>query len=61
MNKEKPLTTWTTKTEGITFGQTLSKIEMGNFSIYVEKRFNWFNKLIFKLLFGLKVEDVSDE
>ena len=33
-----------------------SKITIGNIEIYLEKKFNWFNRLMFKLLFGLNVE-----
>lgn len=61
MNEERPIMTRTFKTEGVTFGKPLSKIILGNFTIFLEKKFNWFNKLMFKLLFGLKVEDVDHE
>ena len=38
-----------------------SKITIGNMEIYLEKKFNWFNKLMFKLLFGLEVEILGEK
>ena len=37
-----------------------SKITIGNIEIYLEKRFNWFNRLMFKWLFGLDVTLLGD-
>ena len=34
----------------------LSKLIVGNITIYLDKKFNWFNRLMFKLLFGLRLE-----
>lgn len=33
-----------------------SKLIVGNITIYLDKKFNWFNRLMLKLLFGLEVE-----
>lgn len=41
--------------------QPKSKITIGNIEIYLEKRFNWFNRLMFKLLFGLEIEILGDK
>lgn len=36
-----------------------SKIELGNITIFVTKKFNWFNRLMLRLVFGLKIEGVG--
>lgn len=38
-----------------------SKITIGNIEIYLEKRFNWVNRLMIKWLFGLEVEILGDK
>ncbi len=38
-----------------------SKIVLGNFTIFLEKKFNWFHRLMIKLVFGIKVEKVGDD
>lgn len=37
-----------------------SKIIIGRMEIYLEKHFNWFNKLMFKIFFGLKIENIKN-
>ena len=37
-----------------------SKLIVGNITIYLDKKFNWLNKLMLRLLFGLKLEKVGD-
>lgn len=32
---------------------------LGNVNIYNTKRFNWFNKLMFKLCFGIIIKDIK--
>ena len=36
-----------------------SKIELGNITIFVTKKFNWFNRLMLRLVFGLKIEGLD--
>ena len=36
-----------------------SKLVLGNFTIYFEKHFNWFNRLMLRLVFGLNIEKVN--
>ena len=36
-----------------------SKLIVGNITIYLDKKFNWFNRLMFKLLFGLRLEKIG--
>ena len=38
-----------------------SKIVLGNFTIFLEKKFNWFNRLMIKLVFGINIEKVDDK
>lgn len=38
-----------------------SKIIIGNFTIMLTKKFNWFNRLMLKLIFGLKVKNIKGE
>ena len=37
-----------------------SKIVVGNITIMLEKKFNWFNRLMFKLVFGIKIENIKE-
>lgn len=37
-----------------------SKIVIDNFTIYLTKKFNWFNRLMINLIFGLKIEKIKD-
>ena len=37
-----------------------SIFEIGNIKIYNIKRFNWFNRLMFKLVFGIKIKKIKD-
>ena len=37
-----------------------SKLVFGNVSIMLTKKFNWFNRLMFKLVFGIKIEKIGD-
>lgn len=36
-----------------------SKLVIGNFTVYFAKHFNWFNRLMLKLVFGLNIEVVK--
>ena len=38
-----------------------SKLIVGNITIYLDKKFNWFNRLMLKLLFGLRLEKIGDK
>lgn len=38
-----------------------SKIVIGNFTIFLEKKFNWFHRLMIKLVFGIKIEKVDEQ
>lgn len=38
-----------------------SILEIGNIKIYNIKKFNWFNRLMFKLFFGIKIEKVGSD
>lgn len=38
-----------------------STLEIGNIKIYNIKKFNWFNRLMFKLVFGIKIENIKEE
>ncbi len=37
-----------------------SKILVGNLTIMNTKHFNWLNKLMFKIFFGIKIEDYKE-
>ena len=37
-----------------------SILEIGNIKIYNIKRFNWLNKLMFKLIFGISIKDIKE-
>lgn len=55
-------TTWCeyTNIETIQLPKNKSKLVLGNFDIYFDKKFNWFNRLMLKLVFGLNIENVKD-
>lgn len=38
-----------------------SKIVIDNFTVFLEKKFNWFNRLMIKLVFGIKIEKCGDD
>lgn len=37
-----------------------SKLVIGNLSIMFTKKFNWFHRLMLKLVFGLNVENIKE-
>ena len=37
-----------------------SKLNFGGVDIFLTKKFNWFNRLMLRLVFGLKIEKVDD-
>lgn len=37
-----------------------SILKIGNMKIYNTKKFNWFNRLMFKLVFGIKIENIKE-
>lgn len=37
-----------------------SKLTIAQMTIYFYKKFNWFNRLMFRLLFGLKIENIKN-
>jgi hypothetical protein len=37
-----------------------SKLVLGKFTIFFDKKFNWFNRLMLRLVFGLNIENVKD-
>ncbi len=37
-----------------------SKMIIGNLTIFQTKKFNWFNKLMFKIAFGIEIEDIGE-
>ena len=36
-----------------------SILEIGNIKVYNIKKFNWFNRLMFKLVFGIKIKKIK--
>ena len=38
-----------------------SKLNFGGVVIFFTKKFNWFNRLMLRLVFGLKIEKVDDK
>ena len=38
-----------------------SILEIGNIKVYNIKKFNWLNRIMFKLLFGIKIKNIKDE
>lgn len=37
-----------------------SKLTLGGVDIMLTKKFNWFNRLMLRLIFGLKIEKLDD-
>lgn len=37
-----------------------SILEIGNIKVYNIKKFNWFNRLMFKLIFGIKIKNIKE-
>lgn len=44
----------------ITGGIPKSKLVLGKLTIFFEKKFNRFNRLMLRLVFGLNIENVKD-
>ena len=40
--------------------QPQSKIIIGDMEIFITKKFNWFNRLMIRLVFGFKVERMGN-
>lgn len=38
-----------------------SILYIGNMTIYNTKHFNWLNKIMFRIFFGIKIEDIKEE
>lgn len=38
-----------------------SILEIGNIKVYNIKKFNWINRIMFKLLFGIKIKNIKEE
>ena len=38
-----------------------SLLEIGNLKIYNTKSFNWFNRFMFKLVFGISIKDIKED
>lgn len=38
-----------------------SKLIVDNITIYLDKKFNWFNRLMLKLLLGLRLEKIGNK
>lgn len=38
-----------------------SILEIGNIKLYNIKKFNWFHRIMFKLVFGIKIENIKEE
>lgn len=38
----------------------LSTLTIGNVKVNNIKKFNWFNRLMFKLVFGIKIENIKE-
>lgn len=38
-----------------------SRIVFGNLTIMLEKKINWFHRLMIRLIFGIKVEKVGED
>ena len=38
-----------------------SELKIGNLTVYNEKRFNWFNRLMMKIIFGWEVTTYKKE
>ena len=37
-----------------------SILEVGNITIYNSKKFNWLNRLMFKVFFGIKIKNIKE-
>ena len=38
-----------------------SLLEIGNIKVYNIKKFNWLNRIMFKLVFGIKIKNIKEE
>ena len=38
-----------------------AKLDLGNTIIYLTKHYNWFNRKMLKLVFGLNIENIKEE
>lgn len=38
-----------------------SEIKIGNMTVNIEKKFNWFNRLMMKLVFGWEVKNLKED
>ena len=38
-----------------------SKLVIGNLTIYFTKKFNWFNRIMLKLIFGFDIRNIDNE
>lgn len=36
-----------------------SKVMLGDVTIFIQKKFNWFNRLMLKLVFGIIVKNIE--
>ena len=43
-----------------TNGKRKSLVKLGYIKIYLENKFNWLQKKMFKLLLGIEIEDIGD-
>lgn len=43
-----------------TNGKWKSLVKLGCIKIYLENKFNWLQKKMFKLLLGIEIEDIGD-
>lgn len=43
-----------------TNGKWKSLVKIGYIKIYLENKFNWVQKKMFKLLLGIEIEDIGD-
>lgn len=43
-----------------TNGKLKSLVKLGYIKIYLENKFNWLQKKMFKLLLGIEIEDIGD-
>lgn len=41
-------------------GKPKSILEVGNITIYNSKKFNWLNRLMFKVFFGIKITNIKE-
>lgn len=52
--------TWCDHIETISLPKPKSKIILGNLEIHITKKFNWFNRLMLRLVFGLDIKNVKE-